>query len=683
MGESARPAAGVALASVQIRIEGPVLLLMGPIGLFFSRLWRYLHDCGVPAYKISYPLHEFGFPRQARIPFSGSMEEWPAFLREVIQDKGIRHLFMYGDFIDPHRLAIEVAHSLNVDAYVFELGYVRPNYVTLERDRVNCRSNLNQPVSFYEALPAVAHLPQARLDPGWRWRKIWKAPTFFQHAFTRYRIIEGEHKLQPSPAFLWCQVRGSVRYWMYRLQERKLKHLLVENLSFFLAILQVSSDSQITTGSGFRGMHDFIETVIVSFAAHAHPSDHLAFKHHPRDRGYNNYKSLIHLLAEREGVAGRVHYFHDGPLSAFIRTCRGVVTVNSTVGLQSLFHAAATKVMGQTFYNLPGLTDQQPLDGFWAAPQTSSRPLFYRFYNHLVTTTQINGNFDGEFPFRETLPVALSARSSPAQLGRAQATSLGWVVPLRVIYRLFCFGAMYVAYALELIALTLRLRRLARHLLTAVARFGLRAVGIDVIVDDSLLLQDDQCRRIHIWNHNSPFDVFAIQGYLQIPAVTTSGLHLNRLLPFFDRSATNAGHVLLDHRQPDQRRSTLWKSSQVLERHGQLMIAPNGSLKTSILQRASASAYLLARRHRATVVPWWFEYRGLEGIEAGALYRPLRLLAQRLTAPRVVLHCRQGRPEDLGLPVEENHREGFSRRVMAYYSQDAAGWAERHHHRAS
>ena len=43
-------------------------------------------------------------------------------------------------------------------------------------------------------------------------------------------------------------------------------------------------------GSPYRGMHDFIEDVIRSFAGHAHASNQLAFKHHPRDRGYNNYE---------------------------------------------------------------------------------------------------------------------------------------------------------------------------------------------------------------------------------------------------------------------------------------------------------------------------------------------------------------------------------------------------------
>ena len=382
---------------MQVRIEGPVLLLMGPIGLFFARFCHYLRSCGIPVTKVSFPLYEHGFPTEVRVPFSRDMQSWRPFLRQLLEERGIRHIFMYGDFIIPHRIAIEEAQALGIEAWVFELGYLRPNYVTLERDRVNSRSNLNQPVSFYRALPPVDHLPKnIRLDPGWRWRKIWKAPTFIQHAFTSYPIIEGEHKLQPSPGFLWCQIRGSWRYWLYLRQERQIKQRLLEHLSFFLAVLQVSSDSQIQLGSPYRGMHDFIEDVIRSFADHSHASDHLAFKHHPRDRGYNNYQTLIALLARRYGVGGRVHYFHDGPLSRYLRTCRGVITVNSTVGLQALFHAVPTKTMGDTFYNLEGLTDQKPLDEFWRDPQPSKRPLFYRFYNHLVMTTQVNGNFDGD-----------------------------------------------------------------------------------------------------------------------------------------------------------------------------------------------------------------------------------------------------------------------------------------------
>lgn len=657
-------------ALVQVQIDGPVLLLMGPIGLFFARFCNYLRGCGIPVTKVSFPLHEFGFPRDVRVPFRGPMEEWRPFLRQLLAERGIRHIFMYGDFIIPHRIAIEEAQRAGIEAWVFELGYIRPNYVSLERDRVNARSNLNQPVEFYRALPPVNRLPGGTLDPGWRWRKLWKAPTFIQHAFTDYPIIEGEHKLQPSPRFLWCQLRGSWRFWLYRLQERGIKQRLLEHLSFFLVVLQVSSDSQIQMGSPYRGMHDFIEDVIRSFAAHAHASDHLAFKHHPRDRGYNHYGRLIHLLAERYGVAGRVHYFHDGALSRYLRTCRGVVTVNSTVGLQALYHAVPTKVMGSTFYNLPGLTDQKPLDQFWQEPQTSDRPLFYRFYAHLVTSTQVNGNFDGEFPFRTTFPIGPEARQLPPapRLPDTPRPSrrAGLVVVPRLLGRLAWALALFALYGLQLLALGLGRRRLAATLLAWSAAAALRALGVQVVVDDSQRSEPQGVPLVHIWNHGSPVDVLVVQAVLRLPSITTANLHLGRILPWFAASAANAGHGLMDHRDGDSRRSALYQASRTLKARGQVMLAPNGSLVTPISERVSASPLLLARRHGALIVPWTFTYHQLPR-DPGRQYSPLALLLARLTAPLATIYCRRGRAADLQLPEGGCDRPSFTAAVQAYY----------------
>ena len=484
---------------------------MGPIGLFFARFCRYLQGCGIPVTKVAFPLREFGFPADVCVPYSKGMDSWRPFLRQLIEERGIRHIFMYGDFIIPHRIAIEEARNLGVEAWVFELGYLRPNYVTLERDRVNARSNLNKPAAFYRELPPCDQLPQnIVLDPGWRWRKAWKAPTFIQHAFTRYSIIEGEHKLQPSPRFLWCQVRGSWRYWLYRWQEQSVKQRLLEHCSFFLAVLQVSSDSQIQMGSPYRGMHDFIEDVIRSFAGHAHASDHLAFKHHPRDRGYNNYASLIRLLAKKYGVTGRVHYFHDGPLSRYLRTCRGVITVNSTVGLQALFHAVPTKTMGDTFYNLEGLTDQKPLDGFWCDPQPSDRALFYRFYNHLVLTTQVNGNFDGDFPFRTTFPIGPEARQLPRlRVSPIFKLSMG-INPVRLLARissrLLCGIIATVFFAFYIFWSQIKCPKSAEKLLALASIVASHALGLQVIVDDSQPHESPGEKVMHVFDGVSLFD---------------------------------------------------------------------------------------------------------------------------------------------------------------------------------
>jgi capsular polysaccharide export protein len=645
---------------------------MGPIGLFFARFCNYLRGCGIPVVKVAFPLHEFGFARDVRVPFNGSMEQWRPFLRQLLVERGIRHIFMYGDFIIPHRVAIEEAQRIGIEAWVFELGYIRPNYISLERDRVNSRSNLNQPLEFYRSLPPVNVLPGGCLEPGWRWRKIWKAPTFLQHAFTSYPIIEGEHKLQPSPQFIWCQVRGNWRFWLYRFSERSIKARLLEHLSYFLVVLQVSSDSQIQMGSPYRGMHDFIEDVIGSFAANAHASDHLAFKHHPRDRGYNHYGRLIQLLATRYGVSGRVHYFHDGALSRFLRACRGVVTVNSTVGLQALFHAVPTKVMGKTFYNLPGLTDQKHLDQFWQEPQTSDRPLFYRFYSHLVTSTQVNGNFDGDFPFRTTFPIGPDARrlAPSPQLPDAPMPSRrsGVILLARMLGRLGWAAGFFGIYSLQLLALALGFKRAASWLLACTAGAGLRALGVQVVLDDSQPGEPVGVPLVHIWNHTSPIDVLVVQGVIRLPSITTANLHMSHFMPWFSQSAANAGHALMNHKDGQSRTAALYAASRTLADRGQVILAPNGSLVTPIDRRVSASPLLLARRHNALVVPWTFVQEGLPSPE-DLRYRPLRLLLSRLTAPLGTIYCRRGRASDLQLPEGNCDVGSFKAAVQAYYAR--------------
>ena len=501
-----------------IVIEGPVLLLMGPIGTFFSRLANHLELRGVPVTKISFPLHEFGFARHQRVPYAGPMDTFQPFLESLILERGIRHLFMYGDFVEPHRLAIDLVRRMNaekslahpIDAWVFELGYIRPNYVSLELERVNARSNLNQSVEFYRALPAVDVIPQARMESGLRWRKWWKTPTFIQHSFTNYPIIAGPHKLQPRPSYLLAQLRGLARKHLYRITERGVLGRLRGSEPYILVPLQVSSDSQISLGSDYQGMEPFIEDLIASFAVHGRPQDLLAFKHHPRDRGYNHYGRLIRRLARAHGIADRVLYFHDGPLGPILKRARAVVTINSTVGLQALYHGRPTKVLGRTFYNLPDLADQQPLASFWSHPRGSDRALFRRFYAHLIETTQINGNFDGHFPFNSTFRIA------PALAIHAPGPRPS---PLQVLMRLLSLLHGLALYQVQLLAIAVGARATARRLLEQGARLVLEGLGVQVLMER----RDRPIPRpqIHIANHGNPLDVLLVQGYFCECSMTT------------------------------------------------------------------------------------------------------------------------------------------------------------------
>jgi len=656
-----------------IRIEGPVLLLMGPLGIFFSRLARHLEGRGVPVWKVAFPLHEFGFPARQRLAYRGEMTGFRAFLEQQIRDKSIRHVFMYGDFVAPHQIAISLIKELNsepnrqdsIDAWVFELGYTRPNYVSLERDQVNARSSLNQPASFYDSLPDVQVIRQARRETGIRWRKCWKTPTFILHALTNYTIIEGPHKLQPRPSYVLAQYVGFLRKYLYLITERSQRRRLLDGTPYFLVPLQVASDSQVITSSDYQGMEPFIAELIASFARHGQGNERLAFKHHPRDRGYNHYGRMIQRLSQQHGLADRVIYFHDGALGPILKRARAVVTINSTVGLQALYHAIPTKVMGKTFYDLPGLTDQQELATFWMKPQPSDRELFRKFYNYLLETTQINGNFDGRFPFQDTFAIA------PGLAINAEGPRPG---PLGVALRLLCVGQACGTYLLQLLLLALGARRSARSLLERSARQALRGLGVRVLMDRRV--EPISRPQIHIANHDHPLDALLVQGYFRNCSIAHPTRQLQRWLPFFNLSVSNYGHLRPRAMASGRRGSQLRGLMQILRGGGHLFLYANDSQADDVAAPGSLamdsgadvplSLVVLARRCDALVIPWYCLYRGFAIAERRRRFRPLALIAGRLFGPQATILCREGAPID---PRRYPGNSELAEQIRAGYEQ--------------
>ena len=77
---------------------------------------------------------------------------------------------------------------------------------------------------------------------------------------------------------------------------------------YYLVILQVSTDSQLTEGSDFKDNKKFIYKVIKDFAEASRNDVNLVFKHHPRDRGYTNYYYEIEKISKDFGVYKKVFY---------------------------------------------------------------------------------------------------------------------------------------------------------------------------------------------------------------------------------------------------------------------------------------------------------------------------------------------------------------------------------------
>jgi capsular polysaccharide export protein len=223
------------------------------------------------------------------------------------------------------------------------------------------------------------------------------ASTLLWPLFRHYR----HHRpLTLREAFPW--LRALWRKGYYAVTERGMQQRLATDLSgkYFLVPLQVHNDAQIAVHSSFATVVDFIRYVVDSFVAHAPAHMHLVIKHHPLDRGYNDYYQFVADLAKASGLTGRIHYLHDQHLPTLLRHARGVVVVNSTVGMSALYHKVPVKTCGQAIYDMQGLTCQVQLHDFWRnAPQYRPNPkLYQRFRAYLAGNCQINGSFYKRLP---------------------------------------------------------------------------------------------------------------------------------------------------------------------------------------------------------------------------------------------------------------------------------------------
>lgn len=374
-----------------------VLLLQGPLGPFFARLARDLRGAGAYVLKVNFNAGDAVFARRDAVAFRGSVDEWPAFLTRLLVDHRIDTILLFGDCRPLHRIAHGIAQQRGIEVGVFEEGYVRPNHVTFERFGVNGHSLIPRSAIFYlnSEIPPNDH-EVAVGNAYWHsamWAMLYYAAAILgRPLFPKYR----HHRpLSVGEAGRW--IRSFWRKLKYRVAEAGIQDRLTGQLSkrYFLVPLQVHSDAQVQVHSEFDSVALFIEHLLESFSERAPRDCWLVIKHHPYDRAYHDYARLIHRKAKELGVARRVRYIHDQHLPSLLEHARGVVVINSTVGLSALHHGTPTKVCGVALYDMAGLTAQCGLDEFWerAVEERVNPELFRRFRDYLIHATQINGSF--------------------------------------------------------------------------------------------------------------------------------------------------------------------------------------------------------------------------------------------------------------------------------------------------
>lgn len=376
------------------------LFLQGVCSPFFPRLADALRAHGHDVRKVNFTVGDRMYWRRGNaVSYRGPMDALPDFYKQQFEAHGTTDIVLFGDCRPVHRPAIELAKALNLRVHVFEEGYFRPFWITLEQGGVNGHSSLPRDPDWYRE--------QAKHVPHFGNGTSFKAPFWKRAAYDvgynfwaglnpiLHRGVRSHVPYSPLTEYLGY-IRRGLRIQRLQKQSSKLVELLIAeapHTPFYLMPLQLANDAQIVHHSPFKSMAEAMRATVLSFAKHAPSQTRLAIKIHPLDPGLVNYRHLLLKWARELDISERIIYLESGNLPAILSNAAGVITVNSTVGGSSLVHGCPTIALGQAIYNLPGLTFQHGLDAFWRQKTKPNARLFQNFRNVVINHSQINGGF--------------------------------------------------------------------------------------------------------------------------------------------------------------------------------------------------------------------------------------------------------------------------------------------------
>jgi len=380
-----------------------ILFLQGPMGNFFKKLDKNFRKKGAKTFRIGFNMGDRIFSyRDNYTPFRGKPTEWKEFIETFLIENKIDKIFLFGDCRFYQKVAREIAYRLNIDVFVFEEGYIRPHYITLEKFGVNGFSQLPRDAKFYlqlpeKEIPIPKHAKTSKLKMVISATLYYALANLFSFRYPHYQ----HHRDFSAIKEAFYGVRGVIRKGIYKITERNYQSIIEGKLSkrYYFVPLQTHNDFQILQHSNYRSIEKFIIEVLESFARHAPKDTYLIFKHHPVDRGRKNYSSFIYEQSELLGVKSRILVFHDVYLPSCLKNAIATVTINSTVGLSAIGHGIPTKVLGNAIYDIEGLSNKDtPLKQFWHSHKKPDATLYKKFHCYLVENTQLNGSFYGRMP---------------------------------------------------------------------------------------------------------------------------------------------------------------------------------------------------------------------------------------------------------------------------------------------
>lgn len=378
------------------RTPRSLLFLQGPISNFFDQLGRALIARGHRVHRINLHFGDQLFWWLPATHYRGRFDDWRAFIARALDEHKVTDLVLHGDRRPYHVVAAEEARARGITVLSTDLGYVRPDWVTLEYDGMTTYSRFPRQPAAIRVLAAEFPVPDlmpryhapfplvAALDVIYNIGLVFGRPLYPNY---RYHGI-----FHPFAEYAgWIRSRAKLLFTRRGIIAEKTR-LQAASGSYFLFPLQLATDFQLRAHSPFTEVRDSLRKVIASFAASG--SDRkLVCIVHPLDPGLTAWRRTVMELAEEFGIAQRVRVLEGGTPHELLRNAAGVVTVNSTIGITAMHHGIPVKVLGNAVFDIPGLTCQDSLDAFWRNPPRPDPELMAAFVRALCGATQIKGGY--------------------------------------------------------------------------------------------------------------------------------------------------------------------------------------------------------------------------------------------------------------------------------------------------
>lgn len=396
-------------------VEAPrhFLFLQGPLSPLYRRLGLRLALEGHRVFRVNFCLgdwlHWHGAGTRS---YRGRPEHWERHVGRLLDRLRVSDLVLHGDRRFYHKVAVEQAKRRGIRVIATELGYLRPGWMTIERGGYSTLSHFpDDPRRIRDIASRVGDIDLSPRYPGSFALEAWQDVSYHLPnlvARPLYPFYRRHTPLNPVVDY------GA---WLLRLAGRARRAgaaaemqgaLLSAEEPWFLVPLQIEGDYQLTAHSPFATMAQALDVIFASFAKHASRDARLVVKSHPNDNGLGRWRQRIERMAVGHGIAGRAVFLDGGALGPLARRARGLVTVNSTAGLDALAEGCPVKTLSPALYDIAGLTHQESLASFWQAPSAPDRSLLSDFRKAVAATLLARGSIHN----REGLETAVETMSA-------------------------------------------------------------------------------------------------------------------------------------------------------------------------------------------------------------------------------------------------------------------------------